>query len=325
MFKRLILLTAALLMALAVFSSRDPAVAAGEEVQFIWPPTQACPGPDDESTWQCFNVKENGEDIAIEAQATNAVEPFLGIHATMLDIEARLTCGGTPLTVNAEGELTEWFTFTLGYWVDIPISGSGVAIPNSEGEFTGQLLACDAWPHVVNIATGPGHPIRLKLETRNGSSFDVALLIPLHWADGDYDDDRIPGNDGVPSDPPPPIGCGKLFEDVSCDHTFAASIQWLADEGITLGCNPPSNTKYCPSDFVTRGQMAAFFVRALSLPAYNGPDRFIDDDGVFEGAIERLAQSGITLGCNPPSNTRYCPSDFVTRGQMAAFFKRALG
>jgi hypothetical protein len=72
--------------------------------------------------------------------------------------------------------------------------------------------------------------------------------------------------------------------------------------------------------------MAAFLVRAFDLPSYNGPDRFTDDNGnVFEGAIERLAQAGITLGCNPPTNDRYCPDDFVTRGQMAAFLKRALG
>jgi hypothetical protein len=71
--------------------------------------------------------------------------------------------------------------------------------------------------------------------------------------------------------------------------------------------------------------MAAFLTRALQLPAYTGPDRFVDDDNsVFEGAIERLAQAGITLGCNPPTNNRFCPNDFVTRGQMAAFLKRAL-
>jgi hypothetical protein len=113
--------------------------------------------------------------------------------------------------------------------------------------------------------------------------------------------------------------------DVPGGHTFCSSIEWLAAEGITVGCNPPSNTKYCPSDFVSRGQMAAFLVRALSLPAYNGPDRFVDDNtSVFESAIERLAQAGITVGCNPPSNTKYCPSDFVSRGQMAAFLTRAM-
>jgi hypothetical protein len=71
--------------------------------------------------------------------------------------------------------------------------------------------------------------------------------------------------------------------------------------------------------------MAAFLVRALDLPAAPGID-FVDDDGsVFEADIEKLAAAGITRGCNPPANDRFCPNDAVTRGQMAAFLHRALG
>lgn len=71
--------------------------------------------------------------------------------------------------------------------------------------------------------------------------------------------------------------------------------------------------------------MAAFLTRAFSLPPGNGQDPFIDDDGsVFEDAIERLAAAGITAGCNPPANDRFCPHDPVTRAQMAAFLKRAI-
>ncbi|MGH8914737.1 MAG: putative Ig domain-containing protein, partial [Acidimicrobiia bacterium] len=62
-------------------------------------------------------------------------------------------------------------------------------------------------------------------------------------------------------------------------HIFENAIQWLAGEGITQGCNPPANDHFCPDDHVTRGQMAAFLVRAQSLPGYSGPDRFRDDDG----------------------------------------------
>lgn len=107
---------------------------------------------------------------------------------------------------------------------------------------------------------------------------------------------------------------------------FENAINRLRTAGVTQGCNPPVNNRFCPADNVTRGQMAAFLVRAFDLPAYNGPDIFVDDNGnVFEGAIERLAQAGITVGCNPPSNDRFCPNQEVTRGQMAAFLKRALG
>ncbi len=108
------------------------------------------------------------------------------------------------------------------------------------------------------------------------------------------------------------------------DSIFETDIERLAASGITKGCNPPGNDRYCPNDSVTRGQMAAFLVRALGLDAGGAID-FIDDDGsIFEGDIEKLATAGITRGCNPPINDRYCPNDSVTRGQMAAFLVRAL-
>lgn len=48
-----------------------------------------------------------------------------------------------------------------------------------------------------------------------------------------------------------------------------------------------------------------------------------DDDSIFEGNIEWLASAGVTLGCNPAEgNTKFCPNDNVTRGQMAAFMQR---
>jgi hypothetical protein len=99
----------------------------------------------------------------------------------------------------------------------------------------------------------------------------------------------------------------------------------LATAGITKGCNPPVNDMFCPNVSVTRGQMAAFLVRALGLTDRGSVD-FVDDDGsIFEPSIEMLATAGITKGCNPPVNDMFCPNDSVTRGQMAAFLRRALG
>ena len=70
--------------------------------------------------------------------------------------------------------------------------------------------------------------------------------------------------------------------------------------------------------------MAAFLVRFLGLTDDGGGNTFVDDDGsIFEDAIAKLAAAEITLGCNPPINDRYCPDDPVTRGQMAAFIRRA--
>jgi len=112
------------------------------------------------------------------------------------------------------------------------------------------------------------------------------------------------------------------FDDI-VGHTFEADIEWAAEVGVTKGCNPPANTLFCPNDSVTREQMAAFLNRYLNLPAPT-KDHFTDDnDSIFENDINRLAEAGITRGCNPPANTLFCPKDQVSREQMAAFLVRA--
>jgi len=53
---------------------------------------------------------------------------------------------------------------------------------------------------------------------------------------------------------------------------------------------------------------------------------FTDDDtSMFEADIEWLAATGVTRGCNPPTNDNFCPNSTVTRGQMAAFMRRFAG
>lgn len=116
---------------------------------------------------------------------------------------------------------------------------------------------------------------------------------------------------------------GRFVDDDASVHE--ADIEAIAEAGITLGCNPPVNDRFCPEDSVTRGQMAAFLVRAFGFTDDGGGDLFVDDDtSEFESEIDRLATAGITFGCNPPVNDRYCPDDPVTRAQMASFLVRAI-
>ena len=108
-----------------------------------------------------------------------------------------------------------------------------------------------------------------------------------------------------------------VFTDIS-NSTFRDDIIWLYYAGITGGCAP---NYFCPDDPVTRGQMAAFLDRGLSLPS-TSTDYFTDDNSsIYQTDINRLAASGITKGC---SATTFCPAANVTRGQMAAFLVRAL-
>jgi hypothetical protein len=125
-------------------------------------------------------------------------------------------------------------------------------------------------------------------------------------------------------EPPPPGDSGTFLDDDG--SVFEQDIEWLAGEGVTRGCNPPVNDRFCPDDPVTRGQMAAFLGRALGYNFGAGADLFVDDnDSIFEVDIDRLGTAGVTRGCNPPTNDRFCPADPVTRGQMAAFLVRAFG
>jgi micrococcal nuclease len=104
--------------------------------------------------------------------------------------------------------------------------------------------------------------------------------------------------------------------------THEGNIEAIAAEGITLGCNPPGNYRYCPSDGVRRDQMAAFLARAFDLPPAKN-DSFTDDEGnTHEDSINRVASAGISLGLGDGT---YDPSSIVTREQMASFLARAMG
>lgn len=106
-------------------------------------------------------------------------------------------------------------------------------------------------------------------------------------------------------------------DDESSTHEIAINRTRQAD--VTSGC---ATGRYCPQNAVSRGQMASFIARALDLPPASG-DHFSDDDGTtHEDAINRLAEAGIASGC---TSSRFCPDRSVTREQMAAFLKRALG
>jgi hypothetical protein len=125
--------------------------------------------------------------------------------------------------------------------------------------------------------------------------------------------------DGGPASPPPPAPYPVMdvFNDL-WSSKFVPSIQWIYDEKITNGC---SATKYCPVSSVTRGQMASFLARTMDLPVAT-KDYFSDDNGqTHEADINKIAEAGITGGCEPG---RFCRLASVSRAQMAAFLVRAL-
>ena len=120
-------------------------------------------------------------------------------------------------------------------------------------------------------------------------------------------------------------GAGDLFWDDD-GSTHETSIDLLVTAGVTEGCDETDPGRFCPDDPVTREQMASFLVRALGY-SEDGRTRSVHRRRRFHPREEhraRLATAGVTTGCNPPENDRFCPADPVTRGQMASFLFRAL-
>ncbi len=136
---------------------------------------------------------------------------------------------------------------------------------------------------------------------------------------------------------PPSDYCsaGSPFSDVASTDGFCKYIKRLSELQITTGCG---NGNYCPDDYVTREQMAAFLIRALygqsytctggvagasancsTTTPYFGDVPSVPSDQFFP-YIQKLYELGITTGCG---NGEYCPSEYVTRDQMAAFLFRA--
>ena len=111
------------------------------------------------------------------------------------------------------------------------------------------------------------------------------------------------------------------FADVPTTNFAFDYINAIKDAGITTGCG---GSNYCPSQNVTREQMAAFIIRAVEgEPAACTTAPFLDVplSSSFCKYIKRMLEKNITTGC---TGGNYCPSQNVDRQQMAAFVIRAV-
>ena len=112
---------------------------------------------------------------------------------------------------------------------------------------------------------------------------------------------------------------GASFGDVATGNPFYRYVETVFHNGVTAGCGAGV---YCPSNAVTRAQMAVFLLKAEHGATYVPPacaGVFADvpcPGGFAVDWIERLAAEGITGGCG---GGNYCPNNPVTRAQMAVF------
>ena len=113
------------------------------------------------------------------------------------------------------------------------------------------------------------------------------------------------------------------FTDIEGRPWWDSHVERLAELGVTIGCHRPQEPeRFCPTDTVTRDQMAAFLDRAFDL-ADQGTAGFVDTDGaISKASIDRVYHAGITRGCSAEP-LRFCPERVLTRAQMAAMLNRA--
>jgi len=133
------------------------------------------------------------------------------------------------------------------------------------------------------------------------------------------------------------VQSGDVFFDIPAGYWAEQYIYAIYNDGITKGCSQ-SPLNYCPSEDVTRDQMAAFIIRALygenftcnggvtgasvacatTTPYFSNVLPTDPVEGVFFPYIQKLKELNITTVTG-----MYNPSEGVTRGQMAAFLVRA--
>jgi hypothetical protein len=112
---------------------------------------------------------------------------------------------------------------------------------------------------------------------------------------------------------------GASFGDVGGGDPFYRYVETVLHNGVTAGCG---GGVYCPTNAVTRAQMAVFLLKAehgasYAPPACTGVFADVACPGGFAADwIEALASEGITGGCG---GGNYCPGNPVTRAQMAVF------
>ena len=119
-----------------------------------------------------------------------------------------------------------------------------------------------------------------------------------------------------------PAACTGVFADVSCPGPFSDWIEALSAAGITAGCG---GGDYCPDASVRRDQAAVLVLKSSLGAAYVPPPctgifADVPCPGAFADWIEDLVARGIAAGCGGGA---YCPSEAVTRGQMAALLSNA--
>lgn len=216
--------------------------------------------------------------ITIANQTLQVQQGSVGCLPSPATAPALLAAGGSTSLPLSLPSACQWFASSAPRWLSFPNAQSGTG------------------PGTLPLAAEPNP----SLAPRPASASVNGFIYPLVQA---------------------AVSPSSSFTDVALDHPYRDAITLLRLYGITSGC---TLTEFCPDAPTTRGQMAVFLIRALlsgdTFPYPATP--FFDDvppSHPYFSYIQKMRELGITVGCAP---TQYCPSDPVTRWQMAVFLIR---
>lgn len=121
-----------------------------------------------------------------------------------------------------------------------------------------------------------------------------------------------------------------IFDDVAVGASYESAVSWMISSGITRGCD---ERLFCPDSDTSRQQFVTFLWRSAGRPSASrsGSDAFVDvaEGSYADEAIGWAVETGITTGCvsGAPGGAGwwFCPTDPVTRAQVATFLYRFVG
>jgi len=279
-----------------------------------------------------------GGSFAAAADDLTVVAPCLAVTPASISVD---TTGGSPqvIAITAAASNCAWTAATTSSWIQISSlsgTGSGTSTVTIPPNTTGADLA-------GFITIGPFTiPVTQRFTAQVFS--DVA---PGYY---DFDAVNLLSTEGIttgcsPTDFCPtaniirsqmaifiiraifhtdnfPYSTMPVFSDVPAGSFGFQWIQKMAELGITQGC---ATNLFCPNDQVTRDQMAVFLIRMRYGASYNfdypSTPYFTDVGPASFGWswIQRLKEDNITSGCTA---TTFCPTNPVSRGDMATFVMR---
>ena len=230
--------------------------------------------------------------------------------------------GAGTCVVRADGAATANFTAASAIQnVTIAKANPTLSISNPTVTFTGAPQTANVFGSVAGTVSNVLYNGSATAPTNVGTYAVTADFAPTDATNFNSLAGASAGNFTIQ-----PAGSGvdyPTFLDVPTDYWAWQYIEAIYAAGITSGCG---NGNYCPTNNVTRAQMAIFLLRGIHGSYYTPPAAtgtvFADVPADYWAAswVEQLALEGITGGCG---NGNYCPDAPITRAEMSIFLLRA--